>query len=77
MVVCLIDKNFSHEALFEQMQNTLNPVGEITLHVVGDNKIVVQCFLRDWEKVMERGPHLFRGWALIIEPYYVFSVLIQ
>jgi hypothetical protein len=54
----LTDKNFGHVALFQQMQNAWDHPGEIILQEVGDNKIVVQCFLlrRLGKCDGERGP---------------------
>jgi hypothetical protein len=47
-----------------------NPAKEVNIMLVGINRFVIQCFfLRFWEKVIEKGPWLFRDW-LVITPQY-------
>jgi hypothetical protein len=47
---------------------------EVTFNVLGPNLFLVQLqCLRDWTRVMDGSPWLFRGAAIVIEEYDGFS----
>jgi hypothetical protein len=47
-----------------------NPAQEVTFRVVAENLFTVQArCLGDWKKITEEGPWLFRGAALMVEPF--------
>jgi hypothetical protein len=67
-------KPFSHAALFKQMRNAWKTAKPATFKAKGDNLFLVQFHcLGDWDRVMEGGPWLFRGAALVMAEYDGFS----
>jgi hypothetical protein len=67
-------KPFSHAALFRQMRNVWATAQSFTFKAKGDNLFLAQfnC-LGDWDRVMEAGPWLFRGVALVMTEYNGFT----
>uniref|UniRef100_A0ACD5WZF7 Uncharacterized protein n=1 Tax=Avena sativa TaxID=4498 RepID=A0ACD5WZF7_AVESA len=69
-----ISKPYSHAAMFKQMRNTWASAKDVTFKTKGPNLFLVQfqC-LGDWKRVMEGGPWLFHGAAVVMEEYDGFS----
>jgi len=67
-------KPFSHAALFTAMRNAWAAAKEVTFKVLAPNLFLLQLHcLGDWTRVMEGGPWLFRGAAVVFEEYDGFS----
>jgi hypothetical protein len=72
----LTDKAFSLESLKKTMQSAWTPAREVSFHAVGTNLFVLQArCLGDWKRIMEDGPWLFRGCALMVEPFDVATMV--
>ena len=57
-------------SLVSTMRSAWNPAREVTLRSIGKNLLVVQAFcLGDWKRIMEDGPWIFRGYALMLEEF--------
>jgi hypothetical protein len=66
----LTNKSFSMEALKRTMKSAWATTKEVTFHAVEDNMFILQAYLLgDWKSVMEEGHWLFRGCALMVEPF--------
>ncbi|KAM0881910.1 hypothetical protein ACQ4PT_032634 [Festuca glaucescens] len=67
-------KAFSHAAMFKQMRNAWAAAQDVTFKAMGTNLFLVQfqC-LGDWNRVMDGGPWLFRGAAIVLAEYDGFS----
>ncbi|CAD6247109.1 unnamed protein product [Miscanthus lutarioriparius] len=64
----LTAKEFSVTSLVSTMRSAWNPAREVTFRSIGKNLLVVQAFcLGDWKRIMEDGPWIFRGYALMLE----------
>jgi hypothetical protein len=67
-------KPFSHATLFKQMRNAWETAQSVTFRTKGDNLFLAQFYcLGDWDRVMDGGPWLFRGTALIMSEYDGFT----
>ncbi|KAM0888857.1 hypothetical protein ACQ4PT_028072 [Festuca glaucescens] len=67
-------KSFSHVALFKQMRNAWATAQTVTFKAKGENLFLAQFHcLGDWDRVMEGGPWLFRGAALVMTEYDGFT----
>lgn len=66
----LTTKKFSVTSLETTMRSAWNPAKEVTFRSIEKNCFVIQAFcLGDWKKIMEEGPWLFRGHALMLEEF--------
>ncbi|CAO2162743.1 unnamed protein product [Urochloa humidicola] len=66
----LIGKKFSEQSLMSTMWAAWNTAREVSFRSVGKNLFVVQAFcLGDWKRIMEDGPWIFRGCALMLEEF--------
>jgi hypothetical protein len=58
------------QSLKNTMMAAWNPTRDVSFNVVEENLFVLQALcLGDWKKIMEDGPWLFRGCALMVEPF--------
>jgi hypothetical protein len=68
------ERGFSQAAFYGEMRAAWNLAQEVRFRAIGQNLFVVQVqCLGDWERIMERGPWIFRNQAVILEPYDGFS----
>ncbi|KAM0839832.1 hypothetical protein ACQ4PT_060066 [Festuca glaucescens] len=66
----LTGKSFSMQSLKNSMQAAWNPAHEVSFHALEPNLFVLQAHcLGDWNRIMHEGPWLFRGCALMVEPF--------
>jgi hypothetical protein len=58
------------QSLKNTLQAAWNPAQEVKFHEIEPNLFVMQAFcLGDWNRIMEDGPWLFRGCALMVEAF--------
>ncbi|KAM0889261.1 hypothetical protein ACQ4PT_027827 [Festuca glaucescens] len=66
----LTSKSFSMHSLKNSMHAAWNPAREVFFHAVEANLFVLQAVcLGHWNRIMLKGPWLFRGLALMVEPF--------
>lgn len=66
----LTSKDFSVVSLALTVRSAWNPVREVTFRLIDKNPFVVQAFcLGVWKRIMEEGPWIFRGYALMLEEF--------
>lgn len=66
----LTTKEFSEASLISTMRAAWNPAREVSFRAIGKNLFVVQAFcLGHLKRIMEEGPWIFRGCALMLEEY--------
>lgn len=67
-------KPFSHSAFFSAMRIAWAAAKDVTFKVMPSKRFLVQMqCLGDWNRMMEGGPWLFRGSAVVVEEYDGFS----
>ncbi|CAO2163682.1 unnamed protein product [Urochloa humidicola] len=63
-------KQFSEQSLISTMLSAWNTAREVTFRPLAKNLFMVQAFcLGDWKRIMEDGPWIFRGCALMLKEY--------
>lgn len=66
----LTTREFSDTSLISTMRSAWNLAQEVSFRPIGKNLYVVQAFcLGDWKRIMEDGPWIFRGCALMLEEF--------
>jgi hypothetical protein len=66
----LTSKPFGLQTLKSTMEAAWTPAQKVEIHGVEPNLFVVQAScLGDWKRIMDDGPWLFRGCALMVEPF--------
>ncbi|CAN6323855.1 unnamed protein product [Urochloa humidicola] len=63
-------REFSEASLISTMKSAWGLAREASFRPIGKNLFVVQAFcLGDWKRIMEDGPWIFRGCALMLEEF--------
>lgn len=63
-------KEYSEASLMSTMRSAWNTARDVTFRPIGRNLYVVQTYCQgDWKRIMEEGPWLFRGCALMLEEF--------
>jgi hypothetical protein len=66
----LTKKCFGLQTLKSMMMAAWNPTQEVKIHDVEPNLFIIQAScLGDWKLIMEDGSWLFRGCAMMVEPF--------
>jgi hypothetical protein len=66
----LTRKTYSIQSLKNSLMAAWSTAHDVIFHEVEANLFVLQAFcLGDWKRIMEDGPWLFRGCALMVEPF--------
>lgn len=63
-------KTFSHAAFIANMKYAWSLAKEVNFKAIEENLFLLQfSCLGDWRKVMDEGPWIFRGYAVLLEEY--------
>jgi hypothetical protein len=61
---------FQYAIAKELHASCLEPGAQVSFHALEPNLFVMQAHcLGDWNRIMHEGPWLFRGCALMVEPF--------
>ncbi|KAE8768089.1 hypothetical protein D1007_60482 [Hordeum vulgare] len=65
---------FSQAAFYKDMRAAWNCSQQVRFRPIGPNLFVVQVYcLRDWDRITQHGPWLFRNMAILLAPYDGFT----